>query len=187
MTGRDLGGLVLAGGRGRRFGGPKALAELGGVTLVERAVATLQPFCAVVVVAAHREVPLPEVGAIIVEDPEAPRAAMIGLASGLAALDTADVLVLACDLVVDPSLIDRLLAAPDDDAIVADERGAQPLCARYRRVRARDACRSLIAVDDLRVRRLVELLHPAIVTTRPGELRNVNTRADLEAVAKRSL
>lgn len=39
MTG--VAGLLLAAGAGRRFGGPKALAELGGVPLVRRAVRVL--------------------------------------------------------------------------------------------------------------------------------------------------
>ncbi|KWX00746.1 hypothetical protein TH66_03330 [Carbonactinospora thermoautotrophica] len=38
----QVAGLVLAAGEGRRFGGPKALARLGGVPLVDRAVATLR-------------------------------------------------------------------------------------------------------------------------------------------------
>ena len=37
-----IGGLVLAGGEGRRFGGGKLLAELGGRALVEHPIAALE-------------------------------------------------------------------------------------------------------------------------------------------------
>jgi molybdopterin-guanine dinucleotide biosynthesis protein A len=43
-------GAVLAGGQSTRFGSDKALAELGGHTLLERAVAALQVQCDTVVV-----------------------------------------------------------------------------------------------------------------------------------------
>lgn len=42
MTSEDAAGIVLAAGEGRRFGGPKALARLSGVPLVERAVSVLR-------------------------------------------------------------------------------------------------------------------------------------------------
>jgi len=44
-------GVVLAGGQSRRFGSDKAMAMLGGRTLLDRAVATLSRQCAAVVVA----------------------------------------------------------------------------------------------------------------------------------------
>uniref|UniRef100_UPI0013020E27 nucleotidyltransferase family protein n=1 Tax=Amycolatopsis lexingtonensis TaxID=218822 RepID=UPI0013020E27 len=40
-TGPQVAGLLLAAGAGRRFGGPKALAELDGEPLVRRALRTL--------------------------------------------------------------------------------------------------------------------------------------------------
>jgi molybdopterin-guanine dinucleotide biosynthesis protein A len=49
-------GAVLAGGQSRRFGSDKALAMLGGVPLIERAVAALAPWCdEVVIVGGERE------------------------------------------------------------------------------------------------------------------------------------
>jgi CTP:molybdopterin cytidylyltransferase MocA len=53
----SLGGIVLAAGEGRRFGGPKQLAELDGRPLLEHAVATMTAVCdrVVVVLGAHAE------------------------------------------------------------------------------------------------------------------------------------
>ena len=49
-------GAVLAGGRSRRFGSDKALARIGGETLLDRACATLQPHCDKVVVVGRGDV-----------------------------------------------------------------------------------------------------------------------------------
>jgi molybdenum cofactor cytidylyltransferase len=49
-------GLVLAAGEGRRFGGPKQLAELDGRPLIEHALAALTDLdCVVVVLGAHAD------------------------------------------------------------------------------------------------------------------------------------
>ncbi|MBK9011128.1 NTP transferase domain-containing protein [Novosphingobium sp.] len=50
-------GAVLAGGQSSRFGSDKALAELGGETLLARAVATLSGWCDQVVVVGREDAP----------------------------------------------------------------------------------------------------------------------------------
>jgi len=62
-------GVVLAGGQSRRFGSDKALAEIGGRTLLDRAVTTLARQCEAVVVAGRTVAPAPVVA-------DAPHAAM---------------------------------------------------------------------------------------------------------------
>lgn len=52
-------GVVLAGGQSRRFGSDKAMAELDGVTLIERAVDQLSHWCDHVVVAGREAAPAP--------------------------------------------------------------------------------------------------------------------------------
>jgi molybdopterin-guanine dinucleotide biosynthesis protein A len=178
-----LGGVVLAGGAGRRFGRPKADVRLGERTLVERALALLRPHCGELVVASRADVPLPPLDVRVVHDPDGEQSAIGGLRSALEALDTDDVLVLACDLLVEPAVIERLLAAAGAAAVAVDQHGVQPLCARYRRREALAACRRLIEEGDLRVRRLADLLAATPVATQPGELRNVNTWPDAFAAA----
>lgn len=70
-------GVVLAGGLSRRFGSDKALAMLGGHTLIARAVDALAQWCQHVVVAGRDTAPVPVV-------PDWPRAGM-GPLGGLAA------------------------------------------------------------------------------------------------------
>lgn len=70
-------GCVLAGGRARRFGSDKALAELDGQTLLARAVETLALWCNAVVVVGRDEAPAPTL-------PDWPRPGM-GPLGGIAA------------------------------------------------------------------------------------------------------
>ena len=72
-------GVVLAGGLSTRFGSDKALAELGGHTLLARAVDTLSGLCEYVVIAGRDHGPAPCI-------PDWPRAGMgplAGIAAGL--------------------------------------------------------------------------------------------------------
>lgn len=60
MSEPTIGGIVLAAGAGRRFGGPKQVAELGGLPLLEHAVMAMEAVPAIapiaVVLGAHAEV-----------------------------------------------------------------------------------------------------------------------------------
>lgn len=72
-------GVVLAGGQSTRFGTDKALAELGGHTLLARAVDALSGWCEHVIVAGRETAPAPTI-------PDWPHAAMgplAGIAAGL--------------------------------------------------------------------------------------------------------
>ena len=72
-------GVVLAGGQSSRFGSDKALAELGGQTLLGRAVEALGRHCDHVVIAGREDGPAPCI-------PDWPRAGMGplgGIAAGL--------------------------------------------------------------------------------------------------------
>lgn len=167
-------GLVLAGGAGVRFGGPKATARLGGETLVERAVAALAPRCRRVVVVGRAEVPLPVPS---VEDRPGPDCPLNALATGLAAVDAEEVLVLACDLPAAGPVLDRLVRAP---SVAVDPAGrAQPLCARYARTATLAAADALLAGGTLRLLPLLDLLGAEEVPATAAELHNVTVPADL--------
>lgn len=60
MSEPTIGGIVLAAGAGRRFGGPKQVAELGGLPLLEHAVMAMEAVPAIapiaVVLGAHADV-----------------------------------------------------------------------------------------------------------------------------------
>lgn len=131
-AGTTMAGLLLTGGASRRMGTDKALLEIGGRRLAERAAEVLRAVCD----------PVLEVGpavsglAAVREDPpgQGPLAALGAGAAELRRLGHAGpVLLLAVDMPnVEPPLL-RLLAGrpgPATAVPVADGQ-PQPLCARY--------------------------------------------------------
>ncbi len=105
-------GAVLAGGLSTRFGSDKALAELGGRTLLARAVAVLEGVCDAVVVVGRDTAPAPTL-------PDWPRAGMGPLGGIAAALHHArdlgytEVLTCAVDSVgLGDDLLGQLGAGP---------------------------------------------------------------------------
>jgi molybdopterin-guanine dinucleotide biosynthesis protein A len=72
-------GVVLAGGQSRRFGSDKALAEIGGCTLLDRAVATLARQCEAVVVAGRTIAAAP----VVADAPQAGMGPLGGLCGAL--------------------------------------------------------------------------------------------------------
>jgi len=186
-------GIVLAGGRGRRLGAdvPKALAWLGGETLLERAVATLAAACDPVLVVTPSSMELPPVRARRVADVPGHAGPLAGLVAGLEAAGHASAFVLGVDFpCVTPVLVRELarvlVAAPYVDAIVTRPGGIeQPLVAAY----ASSAAGKLRAALESGVTSLrggLEALRVSTiddVDTLPGgadALLNVNTPDDLE-------
>jgi CTP:molybdopterin cytidylyltransferase MocA len=110
--------LILAAGSGRRMGGPKALLQFQGESLLHRTVRIVREAgCASVfaVVADWDPGPLE---AALVPNPEALEGMASSLRRGIAALppDTDRVLLLAVDMVaVDADLLRRLVALSDLD------------------------------------------------------------------------
>jgi molybdopterin-guanine dinucleotide biosynthesis protein A len=175
----SIGGVVLAGGGGRRFGGPKAGLMVGGSTLVVRAVRILTGRCSDVVVVSREGVAFPPPGVRVVFDRPGPDAPLVAVATGLAALDSDICVVLACDLPFAGPVVDRLLAAPPGPVVAVDGAGRpQPLCARYPRAATLSVCDRLLADGRVAMGTLLDALRPSTVATGGDELLNVNTPAD---------
>jgi molybdopterin-guanine dinucleotide biosynthesis protein A len=132
MSGRL--GVLIAGGSGERFGGPKALARYRGETLVARAHAVLAAACDDVVVVAPETLELPVPRAARVADRIADAGPLSALVAGLEARDFTCAFACAVDLPhVESPHVGRLLDAwHDDTALVPAPAGrAQPLAAVY--------------------------------------------------------
>jgi len=167
-------GVVLAGGQSTRFGSDKALAELGGRTLLARAVDTLSGFCELVVIAGRDKGP----GHVI---PDWPRAGMGPLAGIAAALHLAQdenyEAVLSCgvDSVQLPeNLLELLSPAPaylEDQPVV----GLWPTgaTATLERILESDGRHSM--------RAFAEAVGARAVKTK-SQSANINTPADLAAL-----
>jgi molybdopterin-guanine dinucleotide biosynthesis protein A len=178
-------GAVLAGGRGRRIGGDKAIVTLAGRPLLSYPV---QAMCAAldqVVVVAKPSTALPALGAVPVwQEPERPSHPLVGVAEALRRASGGWVLVCAGDMPFVPVSLLRSLAALDPAgarAVVTSSarRGLQPLLGCYG-----PAClESLAAAAREAVapaRAVVQALAPMVVPVAdPRALFNVNSSEDL--------
>jgi molybdenum cofactor guanylyltransferase len=140
MSGASPVGVVLAGGRGRRLGGDKAIVELEGRALVHYPLEALHEVCDDVVVVAKRDTLLPPLSGVadLWIEPDEPRHPLVGVAHALGLATGRSILVVAVDLpLVDAATLRAIAAAePGGDAAetVAAPRAfgrLQPLCALY--------------------------------------------------------
>lgn len=170
-------GAVLAGGQSIRFGSDKALAELGGRTLIARAVDALSGWCENVVVVGRESAPAPTL-------PDWPRAGMGPLGGIAAALhharDGGYEAVLTCGVDsadLPEALPDLLGAAPaylaDQPVIGLWPTSAAAVVETILRGEGRHSMRALAEAVGARAVQGVE--SPA----------NINTPADLAAAEKR--
>ena len=180
-------GVVLAGGRGRRLGGGKAVTQLCGRPMISYPLAALEAVLAEVVVVAKAETELPSLPSStrLWSEPEPLQHPLIGLRTALELAAGRTVLVCAVDLpLVKPALVRRLAFAQPESAlaVVASQGDAiQPLLGRY----SGRALELLQHADpEIPLRRAVGALGPQpIEVSDPLELFNVNTPADLARAA----
>jgi molybdopterin-guanine dinucleotide biosynthesis protein A len=130
-------GVVLAGGRGRRLGGDKAVVELAGRPLLSYALDALAQVCDEVAVTAKRSTLLPPLSpsVSVVVEPDEPQHPLIGVVHALRAAAGRPVLVVPVDLpLIDAATLRRLRDVEAGPALVVAPRVhglLQPLCARY--------------------------------------------------------
>jgi len=180
----SVAGVVLAAGEGRRFGGPKALAEIEGQRLVDRAVRLLtEGGCAPVVVvagAAQLEVD----GATVVDNPDWRTGMGSSLTVGLASVSgvEAAVLVTVDTPWLGAEAVRRVRAAHAAGATVAvatyDGRRGHPVLLDQ----AHFAEAARLATGDVGARAFLAA-HPELITAvvcdGTGEPDDVDTPADL--------
>jgi molybdopterin-guanine dinucleotide biosynthesis protein A len=174
----DLTGILLVGGASSRFGSPKALAQLQGETLAERAWKTLGEACgsrlAVGKAADRLELPFP-----VLDDCRDSHAPIFGLIAGLRAADTELVVVLPvdCPLVTTKMLLDLADACRDGAHF---ERG--PLPGAFRKT-------ALVALEqgELAIHKAIRSLDVAIIDCDPALLANVNTPQELKELELRHI
>ncbi|MDP9400419.1 MAG: NTP transferase domain-containing protein [Actinomycetota bacterium] len=200
-------GVVLAGGRSRRMGRPKAWLEWHGSTLLRRVVdvvarGTHGPV--VVVRAPGQELPPLPAGTEVVEDAREGLGPLQGLAAGLAAVaDRAEAAYVSSTDVplLHPAFVSRVLAAVDDETDVVLPRVGDhnhPLAAAYRtallprveRLLAEDRLRPAFLFEDCRVKRLDEealLVDRLLRAADPAldSVLNLNEPADYDAARTR--
>jgi len=136
---RQVGGIVLCGGKSKRMGSPKAWLPFGDERLLQRVVRTLLgPLDHLAVVAAPDQnlPPLPP-DVILTRDSVAGKGPLQGLATGMAALSgrVEAAYVSSCDVpFLQPAFVRHLIGLLEDDDIVIPKEGEfyHPLAAVYR-------------------------------------------------------
>jgi molybdopterin-guanine dinucleotide biosynthesis protein A len=177
-------GVILAGGRGSRIGGDKALVELGGRPLVEWVVEALRGAVDEVCLVAKPSTVLPALpGVTVWREPVEPQHPLVGIVTALAAAQGRAVLVCAADMpFVAVSTVRALGTFSTDGApalIATNGDGLQPLLGRYE-PEAMALLEPAVADVAAPLRAVVGALRPArFVVEDAVELFNVNTPEDL--------
>lgn len=172
-----LTGALLVGGASSRFGSPKALAELDGETLAERAWRVLGGLCeervAVGKLADGLSLPFP-----LIDDRTGVRAPIAGVAAALRAArhDLCIVLPVDCPLVTADLLAGLADACPEGVDAAVPKTG--PLPGAYRRS-ALHALEHAVAAGNLKLRVALDGLSVRTVDCDPALLVNVNEPGDL--------
>ena len=162
---------VLAGGRGTRLGGAKAMVELDGAPLIERPLAAARAAGLEAFVVAKRGTALPDVPTWY--EPDEPTHPLLGL---ITALEHGPVIAVACD---QPWLTPELLRALADHAGPAIAVEREPFPGRYEPLQLavlRDALE-----QEASLRATLGRLQPAVLGWARELVASVNTREDLAA------
>ena len=137
MPFEQIGGFILAGGESSRMGRDKALLELNGEPMIVRAARLVESVAGITVIVGAPE-RFSSLGLHVIAD-DWPAAGPLGaIATALRASSAPWNLIVACDL---PYLtkawldfiVARGLSSPADAILPMNERGAEPLCAMYRK------------------------------------------------------
>ena len=193
---RTVAGLVVAGGRSVRFGGEKAVARLGGQALLIWAARRLQRACTDVAVNARAGTETEALArseglALLHDAPGDPDGPLAGVKAGLAwaaGQGARSLAVSPCDapLLPDELFVRLIEAAADGAAMAVTAEGRQPMCAVWPVSALPMLTQALAGGAHPPTWRTLESLGARQVRfDPPGAFANVNTREDLEAVARR--
>jgi molybdopterin-guanine dinucleotide biosynthesis protein A len=191
-----IAGVVLAGGRSVRFGGEKAVAELGSRPLLVWAVLRLQRSCSSVAVNARPGTEAEALArqsmlAVLHDDPGDATGPLAGVKVGLRwarALGARALAVSPCDVPLMPDdVFIRLIEAGGGGAAMAvTPEGRQPLCAVWPVSALEKVCEALAGGAHPPTWQVLEGLGATRVKFEDSAaFANVNTREDLARLAER--
>ena len=175
-------GVITAGGQSRRFGSDKALAQLDGVTLLERVAASLDGAERKILVTSPGKYSLP--GWEVVPDGRPGDGPLAGLETALKHAGTGWLAFAGVDMpMLDSAYWEALLKARTSDALavqaVHPQRGPQPLAALYH-VALLPELTWMLDAGERRLRKAAPANRTSLVSGLPEHyFLNVNTPDDL--------
>ncbi len=187
--GKDIGGAILAGGRGRRLGYPKSLLRIGGERVIDRVVQMMKGiFDEVIIVVDDREQFIGPAGVSVVEDLIPGQGPLAAIYTALKLSSRDKVFVAAGDMpFLQADLIRRLLTIArreDCDCVIPRNHGGfESLHAVYSTT-GLPAFERALKGDDLSVWAAFSRLNTVYVDTTPAERQsffNINTPDDLKS------
>ena len=168
----DATGIVLAGGRSRRFGGDKLAEEIGGRSLLHHPILRLLEVCERVVVvlgADSGEPSMPDRSRVtITRDARPDEGPLRGIAAGLEVTDRAWAAVAGGDMPdLQPDVLREMLRAARETGAVAvalsDGGEARPLPLVVATDRGRDAVATLLDAGERSLRQLLDAVTTVVV------------------------
>lgn len=184
-------GVVLAGGRGSRIGGAKALVELAGRSLISYPLAAVEEAGLEPIVVAKRDSELPSLACRIIREPARPRHPLCGIVAALRHAGQRPLVVVGCDMpFAGAGLLAWLGSAREPLVVPSLGDRLQPLPARYDSTLLPALEEALAGGRALRA--TLESLRPRLIAeaelARFGDPQrlcfNVNTRADVERAGR---
>jgi molybdopterin-guanine dinucleotide biosynthesis protein A len=161
---------VLAGGRGRRMGGAKALFPFAGEPLIAHPLAAARACGLPAAVVAKPESKLPRLDVPVWLEPATPSHPLLGLVTALA---HGPVVAVACDQpFLTPELL-RALADRDGPAIAV---AGEPFPGRYEPSQLPVLHEAL--AEEASMRATLARLNPAVLGVDPGLVASINTPQD---------
>lgn len=194
---RDLTGIILAGGKSLRMGQDKRFLEVGGQTLLDRAVAVVESlFPEILVVVAEPTLQLSHLSHRVVTDLIPGCATLGGVYTGLSYASSSRVFATACDMpFLNRTVIEHLATADPaaDVVIVRLANGLQPLHAIYSK-RCLPVLEQMARAGNLKLQEICNAEALSVRVIPEEELRpldphllsflNLNSPADLELARK---
>jgi molybdopterin-guanine dinucleotide biosynthesis protein A len=171
-VGSDVTGVVLAGGRSRRFGRDKLVEEVGGRPLLHRAILPLIAVCDRVVVVLGADAPEPAMPAgvdvIVTRDAMLDEGPLRGLQAGLEVTDTRWTVVVGGDMPdLQPAVLGEMLRGARETGAVAvalsDGGRTRPLPVAVATDRAKEAVATLLDGGRRSLRELLGAVTTVVV------------------------
>lgn len=179
-NGRDITGIILAGGKSSRMGTDKGVVELNGSCMISHVINSLKQVTDKIIIVANND-NYARFGFPVYSDLIKDCGPMGGIVTGLHYSETESNLVLSCDIpFVDSDLLRRLTTHFSEADVLAakTENGTEPLCARYNKS-CESFLRNCLELKIFSLRKALAQMNCEYINAESAALKNINTPQEL--------